>query len=697
MQDTSQLESGARLNRQRGCLIGLAVGDALGAAVEFKSPGTFHPVTGYRAGGPHGLDPGEWTDDTSMALALADSIAQAGWDLNDQALRYVSWWREGAYSVNDRCFDIGNTTVAALHRFQQDQNASNSGDRSSRASGNGSIMRLAPVPICYLEHFPDQIQQLATLAAESSLPTHASPQCVSACRYMALVLAGLMHGLDRNEVLAADWGPLEQLRQLEPLHPEVEEVASGSFRELQPPAIKGSGYVVKSLEAALWAFHDAQDFREAVLRAVNLGDDADTTGAICGQFAGAYWGEAGVPQEWLDGLAKPEMIEQALAGLLSPASSGSLHDTTSKTPTTQVAAKPIDIKALPSRPEFLTSNKKNKAENEALVDRAFELAAKGDLAGLRSQKLTPSQKLQAWHGDLVTAVERQAASPTSIAPPTKSSYWVVPGKLLAGAYPGAPTAEAHRKKVEDLLDAGVRAFVNLMEEDETNHEGKTFNPYQDLVCSLAPDAACERFAIKDLSIPTVDEMEKILSVIDSHLSEERTVYVHCWGGVGRTGTVVGCWMLRHGIATAEDVLGKLKSLRRQDQERGYRESPETGAQRDFIHAWSSVKTIATASPAASSESVREDFQPSRAAAEAFRELLNHYEHMEGFQDGPFGKNQLTATESALFAATYEIRRLLGSVNAEEQSDRLVKLYDLLVDGVLRSMVLARGGNDWIDE
>ncbi|MFT7542793.1 MAG: putative protein tyrosine phosphatase [Gammaproteobacteria bacterium] len=375
----------------------------------------------------------------------------------------------------------------------------------------------------------------------------------------------------------------------------------------------------------------------------------------------------------------------------------SSHDTRSKTPTTQAAAKLIDTKALPCRPEFLTSNQKTKAENEAVVDRALELAANGDLAGLQSLKLTPSPKLQAWHGDLVAVIEQRVESSASIAPPTKSSYWVVPEKLLAGAYPGAPTAVAHQKKVEDLLDAGVRAFVDLMEQDETNHEGKTFTPYQDLVCSMAPDATCERFAIKDLSIPTVDEMEKILNVIDSHLNEERTVYVHCWGGVGRTGTVVGCWMLRHGIATAEDALGKLKSLRRQDEERGYRESPETGAQRDFIHAWGSVKTITTASPVASSGSVKDGFQPSPAAAEGLRELLDHYDSMEGFQDGPFGKNQLTATESALFAATYEIRRLLGSVNTDERGDRLVKVYDLLVDGVLRSMVLARGGNDWVEE
>ena len=304
-------------DKQRGCLLGMAVGDALGAAVEFQPPGTFEPVTGYRAGGPHGLEPGEWTDDTSMALALADSIATTGWDLDDQARRYVAWWTKGEYSVNGRCFDIGNTVSSALAKFDQTKDASTSASTSERASGNGSIMRLAPVPIRFLDHFPDQLEKLASLAVESSLPTHASPQCLSACRYMAIVLAGLMQGMDRDDVLSANWEPLQRLRASEPLYHEVDAVAAGSFRELQPPAIQGNGYVVKSLEAALWAFHDAQDFRQAVLKAVNLGDDADTTGAVCGQFAGAYWGENRVPKEWLDGLVRQDMIEQALTGLLT--------------------------------------------------------------------------------------------------------------------------------------------------------------------------------------------------------------------------------------------------------------------------------------------------------------------------------------------------------------------------------------------
>jgi len=298
--------------RKRGALMGLAVGDALGAAVEFRSPGSFAEVTGYRGGGPHRLKPGQWTDDTSMALALADSIAQAGWDLNDQARRYVDWWQNGRYSVTGDCFDIGITTRGALSRFQYAGDARTSGDSSDNASGNGSIMRLAPVPIRFAALFPDKLDELTEKLVESSVTTHASPLCLSSCAYMGLVLCGLIHGVPREEILNRNWEPLTYLKKRYPLHPKVEEVAGGSFREKQPPQIEGSGFVVKSLEAALWAFHDARDFREAVLKAVNLGDDADTTGAVCGQFAGACWGESGIPREWREGLAGREMIETAI-------------------------------------------------------------------------------------------------------------------------------------------------------------------------------------------------------------------------------------------------------------------------------------------------------------------------------------------------------------------------------------------------
>ena len=302
-------------DRQRGCLYGLAIGDSLGAAVEFRDRGTFPIVTCYRSGGPHSLAKGQWTDDTSMALALAHSIGQQGWDLRDQLERYLDWFQNGTYSVNGFCFDIGCTTRDALCEYELSKNPLTCADTAPGSSGNGSIMRLAPVPMMYGEYYVDRLAELSEIAEGSSVVTHGSEQCKSACRYMSLVLAALMEGRSREEVLDPEWEGLKRLRELKPLDPLIEEVAAGSFRSKNIVQIRGSGWVVASLEAALWAFHDAEDFRDAVLRAVNLGDDADTTGAVCGQFAGAFWGLSGIPVELVDGLDRVDMIEDALESL----------------------------------------------------------------------------------------------------------------------------------------------------------------------------------------------------------------------------------------------------------------------------------------------------------------------------------------------------------------------------------------------
>lgn len=303
-------------NRKRGTLIGLAVGDSLGSAIEFRKQGTFPPITCYRSGGPHSLMAGQWTDDTSLALAMADSIGKKGWDINDQIQRYVEWWQTGKYSVNGWCFDIGGITRSALERYTgfdgwEKYAVRSCADSAPSSSGNGSIMRLAPVPIKYADLYPNDIQKLGTFGVESSIPTHASDQCVSACLYMTVVLAALIQGESRKTVLDPEWDGLNQIA--EDLDPLILKVAKGSFRNNKN--IKGSGWVVESLEAALWAFYDAKDFEEAVLKAVNLGDDADTTGAVCGQFAGAYWGESGIPESLRSGLDRQDMIEEALNSL----------------------------------------------------------------------------------------------------------------------------------------------------------------------------------------------------------------------------------------------------------------------------------------------------------------------------------------------------------------------------------------------
>ena len=174
---------------------------------------------------------------------------------------------------------------------------------------------------------------------------------------------------------------------------------------------------------------------------------------------------------------------------------------------------------------------------------------------------------------------------TASAPPTTSSYWVVPRSLLAGAYPGDPDPTKHNEKVELLIGAGIRTFVNLMEENESNWAGKPFVPYQDLAVKLCPEVTCVRYPIQDLSTPPVTQMASVLNVIDSSVKVGKPVYVHCWGGVGRTGMVIGCWLLRHGLAEPSNVLVTLMWLRKQDRERGNRASPETDKQQGFVRHW----------------------------------------------------------------------------------------------------------------
>ena len=169
--------------------------------------------------------------------------------------------------------------------------------------------------------------------------------------------------------------------------------------------------------------------------------------------------------------------------------------------------------------------------------------------------------------------------------PTSSSYWVVPGLLLCGAYPGAQDPDEHRSRIQALADAGIRMFINLMEEDETDYAGEPFVPYDDLAREFCPDVSCDRYPIKDLSVPSRADMAAILAAIDESLAAKRPVYVHCWGGVGRTGTVIGCWLLRHNHANSTNVLDVLMGLRKQDRERRHRMSPETADQQRFVKGW----------------------------------------------------------------------------------------------------------------
>ncbi len=298
--------------RSRGCLLGLAVGDAVGTTLEFRPPGSFQPITDMTGGGPFHLNAGEWTDDTAMALCLAESLVEcAGFDPLDQLQRYLRWYRQGYMSHNGRCFDIGGTTRQALETFERTSQPY-PGPTDPHSAGNGSLMRLAPVAVAYAHQPGLAIQHCAV----SSRTTHGAQTAVDACRYYGALLVGALNGVDRATLLAVRYAPLPgPFWSQWPLTPEVDEVACGSFKTRQPPQIKGSGYVVRALEAALWAFDQTRDYRSGCLLAANLGDDADTTAAIYGQLAGAYYGEAGIPADWLEKLAMRAKIVELAEGL----------------------------------------------------------------------------------------------------------------------------------------------------------------------------------------------------------------------------------------------------------------------------------------------------------------------------------------------------------------------------------------------
>lgn len=285
--------------------MGLAAGDALGTTLEFTHPGTFTPITDMVGGGPFDLKPGEWTDDTSMALCLAQSlIEKKGFDAVDQMERYCKWWKEGYLSSNGKCFDIGNATQDALWDFLSSREPY-CGSSDPHTAGNGSLMRLAPIPLYYTGVYDNTgLPNVIKFAADSSKTTHAAATCVDSCIYFATLIWGALRGVSKEQLLSAKFANAE----LSHLHEEVMLVKNGSFRR-EPPEIGSSGYVITTLEAALWAFNKSKNFRDGALLSVNLGGDTDTIGAVYGQLAGAYYGEESIPLEWRDKLAHRELIE----------------------------------------------------------------------------------------------------------------------------------------------------------------------------------------------------------------------------------------------------------------------------------------------------------------------------------------------------------------------------------------------------
>jgi ADP-ribosyl-[dinitrogen reductase] hydrolase len=469
-------------DRAIGALLGLAAGDAVGTTLEFTPPRLVTPIADLVGGGPFHLKPGQWTDDTSMALCLAESILDTGgMTLSDQLRRYLLWADEGYLASNGLCFDIGYATSTQLERFRRTGGPVDPRP-DEEAAANGSLMRLAPVPIRW--HI--DLAVAAEQSGQSSRTTHPAARPVDACRLLGATIAALISGASFEDVTAPAFWTFGDL------HPQVAAIAAGSGKGKQPPKIRGTGFCIDALEAALWAVGGATDFRSAVLRAANLGDDADTTAAIAGQIAGALWGASAIPESWLDKIAHADRITSLAFGLY--------------------------------------------------------LAGGG------------SNRDHSWAYDgLVHA------------------WWVRPGRLLAGEYPGHRDRTHSEDKINLLVDAGIRTFVDLTAPEDG------LVPYEKALEQVAANRHLElrrlSFPIPDLDV-VVDEVYSEVTVAIEESLGSGGVYVHCRGGVGRTGTVIGCLLADEGLSY-DQVIDRFGLLRRGTR-KADRPIPETRAQCEVI-------------------------------------------------------------------------------------------------------------------
>ena len=467
----------ARLrDRARGCLLGLAVGDALGGPLEFMSAAEIEarhggPVSELVGGGWLHLRPGQVTDDTEMALCLARSLAErGGYDPDDALKRYLDWYRSGPV-------DIGNATRAALSAAAAGRPVGEGTlefhERSGgRSAGNGSLMRIAPLALAYRDRPAD----LMHTAEQDSRLTHHDPLAAEACALFCVVVAGKLVGHDLLELPARSEPLIEALRAT------PEDAAKRAAAE--------TGFVLTALAVALAAYRSFESFEDGLVWAVNLGGDTDTNGAVAGALLGAVAGAEAIPARWLEQLeSKHELVELADALL---------------------------------------------GAGPAVIDSGQEAA----LAPPSSDDRGDGEREERLPGD---------------------SYRVLPG-LFAGPYPGAASKSEAERKLNAFLGLGISCFVDLTEEGE----GPPLHPYAPFLRKLAKKQGLRvahlRFSVVDLGVPADWQLRTIVAAVREAVIDNEQVYVHCWGGVGRTGTVVGCLLVELG-ASAADALAAIKRLR----------------------------------------------------------------------------------------------------------------------------------------
>lgn len=476
-------------SRISGGLLGVAAGDALGATVEFMSPGEIRRRFGVHrevtGGGAFDWKPGEGTDDTDLTWAVLSAYLDGPYTLQQVADNMAAW-----FDLDPR--DVGGATSRALSRLKRTGDPRTSGNTGEFSCGNGSLMRCIPTALAR----PNDATRRQELAEISAI-THAHVRCVDSCVAYGEIVDSLLEGASVTDALAA-------ARSL-----DLDEEVMGALDidpALDVKSLRTGGYVIDSLACSVWAIQQDASFEDVLVALVNRGKDADTTGAIAGGLLGVLRGVDGIPSRWRGKLEYHDQLMASVPTLLA---------------LRERAAAPFD-------------------------GRFMDM----DLAG--------------------------GGQPG----PTDRSYWVVPGRFAAGAY---PNPDPRNDKVGQLLDAGINLFVNLTQDYPGGTDSK-MNRYDTRAAERL--ATVVRRDIADNNVTSTDRMIDILDVIDHHLRDGRKVYVHCWGGSGRTGTVVGCWLRRHGYTPSGEVIDLLRRLRSEgDLKGGHKPTPQTEAQHRMVLEW----------------------------------------------------------------------------------------------------------------
>ena len=312
------------VNKIKSVILGHAVGDALGAPVEFSSREELSkaPVTDMEGYGTYDVPAGAWSDDTSMSLATLDTMSRKDWNCFDVMVSFARWLGLGEYTPTGECFDVGGTCLAAIEDFvkrcyseekhgfviPEGVEATDFGQRGERSNGNGSLMRINPFVL--FAHFNEQeyFGWMGCVKTGSQL-THAHERSVMACFIYGYCLEFLLKEASKKslrEAIRFTGRDLEHMSEFD----HFKRIFADDFESLPEEKIKSTGYVVDTLEAALWCLLTTESYRECVLKAVNLGGDTDTVAAVAGGLAGALYGIEGIPEEWLDTLIKREYIEE---------------------------------------------------------------------------------------------------------------------------------------------------------------------------------------------------------------------------------------------------------------------------------------------------------------------------------------------------------------------------------------------------